>query len=204
MSGILHVFAPRFCRVSNFDMLFPMIGFISLIDEITFMLINSRHFCPRSITMHLYSCVTLIVLYCTSIVHARRGYRKGCTFVSQLIKTTFDCSPQVYFRVDNGGGVIVAKHGFSSVELCDGRWHKIKARKFDNNVWLQVDGAEYSKAVGKPSSTVTNVNNALYVGGLPGKQILCERLYHTLIAAAPPPLPPPPPTTTTTTTTIRY
>ena len=35
--------------IANFDMLFLVIGFISLVDEIQFMLISSRHICIRSI-----------------------------------------------------------------------------------------------------------------------------------------------------------
>ena len=35
--------------VTNFDTLFLVIGFISLVDEIQFMLISSRHICLRSI-----------------------------------------------------------------------------------------------------------------------------------------------------------
>ena len=35
--------------VTNFDMLFLVMGFISLVDEIQFMLISSRHICTRSI-----------------------------------------------------------------------------------------------------------------------------------------------------------
>ena len=34
--------------VTNFDMLFLVMGFISLLDEIQFMLISSRHICIRS------------------------------------------------------------------------------------------------------------------------------------------------------------
>ena len=37
--------------VTNFDMLFLVMGFISLIDEIQFMLISSRHICIRSIVL---------------------------------------------------------------------------------------------------------------------------------------------------------
>ena len=34
--------------ITNFDMLFLVMGFISLVDEIQFMLISSRHICIRS------------------------------------------------------------------------------------------------------------------------------------------------------------
>ena len=35
--------------ITNFDMLFLVMRFISLVDEIQFMLISSRHICIRSI-----------------------------------------------------------------------------------------------------------------------------------------------------------
>ena len=47
--------------VTNFDMLFLVMGFISLVDEIQFMLISNRHICIGSIVSemlvldHLYS-----------------------------------------------------------------------------------------------------------------------------------------------------
>ena len=37
--------------ITNFDMLFLVMGFISLVDEIQFMLISSRHICIRSIQL---------------------------------------------------------------------------------------------------------------------------------------------------------
>ena len=40
--------------VTNFDMLFLVMGFISLVDEIQFMLISSHHICIRSI---LFKCM---------------------------------------------------------------------------------------------------------------------------------------------------
>ena len=38
--------------ITNFDMLFLVMGFISLVDEIEFMLISSRHICIRSICLN--------------------------------------------------------------------------------------------------------------------------------------------------------
>ena len=35
--------------ITNFNMLFLVMGFVSLVDEIQFMLISSRHICIRSI-----------------------------------------------------------------------------------------------------------------------------------------------------------
>ena len=40
-------------KLTNFDMLFLVMGFISLVDEIQFMLISSRHICIRS-TLYQY------------------------------------------------------------------------------------------------------------------------------------------------------
>ena len=42
--------ALKFGCITNFDMLFLVMGFISLVDEIQFMLISSRHICIRSIS----------------------------------------------------------------------------------------------------------------------------------------------------------
>ena len=41
--------------VTNFNMLFLVMGFISLVDEIQFMLISSRHICIRSMTAHIFA-----------------------------------------------------------------------------------------------------------------------------------------------------
>ena len=57
-SGVLNVYhfacvwptALKLGSITNFDMLFLVMGFISLVDEIQFMLISSRHICIRSIT----------------------------------------------------------------------------------------------------------------------------------------------------------
>ena len=43
--------------VTNFDMLFLVMGFISLVNEIQFMLISSRHICIRS--MYITICCLL-------------------------------------------------------------------------------------------------------------------------------------------------
>ena len=52
MSAIPRVFWPTALKlgwITNFDMLFLVMEFISLVDEIQFMLISSRHICIRSI-----------------------------------------------------------------------------------------------------------------------------------------------------------
>ena len=46
--------------ITNFDMLFLVMGFISLVDEIQFMLISSHHICMR------YRCMTLHLLTLTT------------------------------------------------------------------------------------------------------------------------------------------
>ena len=45
--------------ITNFDMLFLMMGFISLVDEIQFMLINSHHICIRSMAEMIKVCFLL-------------------------------------------------------------------------------------------------------------------------------------------------
>ena len=41
--------ALKFGCITNFDTLFLVMGFISLVDEIQFVLISSRHICIRTI-----------------------------------------------------------------------------------------------------------------------------------------------------------
>ena len=48
--------------VTNFSTLFLVMGFISLIDEIQFMLISSRHICVRSIYIFLL-CLWFLFLF---------------------------------------------------------------------------------------------------------------------------------------------
>ena len=55
MSGIPRVWptALKLGCVTNFDMLILVMGFISLADEIQFMLISSRYICIRSTTVKI-------------------------------------------------------------------------------------------------------------------------------------------------------
>ena len=44
--------------ITNFDMLFHVIGFISLVDEIQFMLFSSRHICIKSLSKYFWTANT--------------------------------------------------------------------------------------------------------------------------------------------------
>ena len=59
MSTISRVFGPQLCNLAavftNFDMLYFVMGFISLLDEIQFVFINSHHICIRCVTQFLVS-----------------------------------------------------------------------------------------------------------------------------------------------------
>ena len=57
-------------RITNFDMLFLVMGFVSLVDEIQFMLINSRHICIRSIALP----IKLSAIFLISSVSAKIYY----------------------------------------------------------------------------------------------------------------------------------
>ena len=68
MCTISHVFGQQLLNLAtNFDMLFLMIGFISLVNEIQFMLISSHHICIRSVgiwTPQAISCTFLLSRTC--------------------------------------------------------------------------------------------------------------------------------------------
>ena len=59
MSTISRVFGPQLWNLAASLMLTCslMMGFISLVDEIQFMLISSRHICIRFIYTHSFACI---------------------------------------------------------------------------------------------------------------------------------------------------
>ena len=59
-SGFSNVYIPRVWLtalklgcITNFDMLFLVMGFVSLVDEMQFMLISNRHICIRFIRLSI-------------------------------------------------------------------------------------------------------------------------------------------------------
>ncbi|XP_061614328.1 laminin subunit alpha-1 isoform X2 [Phyllopteryx taeniolatus] len=72
---------------------------------------------------------------------------------------------QVVFNVNNGAGrVWVAS---ASPVLCDGRWHRLLARKTKHTLSLSIDGRSNSISNPYPQSTSAETNNPVYVGGYP-------------------------------------
>lgn len=67
--------------------------------------------------------------------------------------------------------------------LCDGRWHRLVARKSKHTLSLSVDGRSDSIANPYPQSTSAETNNPVFVGGYPGELYtrtrLCKILWKT-------------------------
>ncbi|XP_029282402.1 laminin subunit alpha-1-like, partial [Cottoperca gobio] len=72
---------------------------------------------------------------------------------------------QVVFNVNNGAGR-VSVHSIDQM-LCDGRWHRLLARKTKHTLSLSVDKRSYSTPNPYPQSTSAETNNPVYVGGFP-------------------------------------
>ncbi|KAM4543486.1 laminin subunit alpha-1 [Fundulus diaphanus] len=72
---------------------------------------------------------------------------------------------QVVFNVNNGAGRVSARSG--GPMLCDGRWHRLLARKTKHALTLSIDGTEYNTPNPYPQSTSAETNNPVYLGGYP-------------------------------------
>ncbi|XP_077592476.1 laminin subunit alpha-1 [Stigmatopora nigra] len=72
---------------------------------------------------------------------------------------------QVVFNVNNGAGRVAVASGGPA--LCDGRWHRLLARKTKHSLTLSVDGRRHSVPNPYPQSTSAETNNPVYVGGYP-------------------------------------
>uniref|UniRef100_A0A3Q2XNK0 Laminin G domain-containing protein n=1 Tax=Hippocampus comes TaxID=109280 RepID=A0A3Q2XNK0_HIPCM len=72
---------------------------------------------------------------------------------------------QVVFNVNNGAGRVRVASGGPA--LCDGRWHRLLARKTKHALSLNVDGRSDSIANPYPQSTSAETNNPVFVGGYP-------------------------------------
>ncbi|XP_047423850.1 laminin subunit alpha-1 [Mugil cephalus] len=72
---------------------------------------------------------------------------------------------QATFTVNNGAGrVSVVSAGQM---LCDGRWHRLLARKTKHTLSLSIDGRSYTTANPYPQSTSAETNNPVFLGGYP-------------------------------------
>ncbi|XP_059205207.1 laminin subunit alpha-1 [Centropristis striata] len=72
---------------------------------------------------------------------------------------------QVVFNVNNGAGRVSVRS--IGRLLCDGRWHRLLARKTKHSLSLVVDGRSYATANPYPQSTSAETNNPVYLGGFP-------------------------------------
>ncbi|XP_029698573.1 laminin subunit alpha-1 isoform X2 [Takifugu rubripes] len=72
---------------------------------------------------------------------------------------------QVVFNVNNGAGRVTVRS--VGPMLCDGRWHRVLARKTKHSLNLQVDGRSYITPNPYPQSTSAETKNPVYLGGYP-------------------------------------
>lgn len=87
-------------------------------------------------------------------------------------------SPKVVFNVNNGAGRVSVRS--MGQLLCDGRWHRLLARKTKHALSLSVDGRSYTTPNPYPQSTSAETNNPVYLGGYPGEQ-QHQRFFQTEI-----------------------
>lgn len=73
------------------------------------------------------------------------------------------------FHVDNGAGRFTAVYDAGSPgHMCDGRWHKVTAKKIKNRLELVVDGNQVDAQSPNAASTSADTNDPVFVGGFPG------------------------------------
>ena len=85
---------------------------------------------------------------------------------------------QIVFAVDMGDNrTFTVKQSFpSAYQLCDNRWHSVKASYVENALTLKVDGLDEQYGF-SPNGHVkeTKTRNPLFIGGLPGNLlVLCD------------------------------
>lgn len=74
------------------------------------------------------------------------------------------------FHVDNGAGRFTAVYDTGIPgHLCDGKWHKVVAKKIKHRVELTVDGNQVEAQSPNPASTSADTNDPVFVGGFPGQ-----------------------------------
>ena len=95
--------------VTNLDMLFLVLGFISLVDEIQFMLISSRHICIRSISRqrsgvhevaHLSGQRSKRVFFSSSDVNECVSGHHSCHHGCVNVPGSYICACDKGFRLD--------------------------------------------------------------------------------------------------------
>ncbi|XP_063120707.1 laminin subunit alpha-2 isoform X6 [Rattus norvegicus] len=75
---------------------------------------------------------------------------------------------KLMFHVDNGAGRFTAVYDAGSPgHMCDGRWHKVTAKKIKNRLELVVDGNQVDAQSPNAASTSADTNDPVFVGGFP-------------------------------------
>ncbi|XP_078253630.1 laminin subunit alpha-1 isoform X4 [Rhinoraja longicauda] len=75
---------------------------------------------------------------------------------------------KVLFHVNNGAGRITAKYEPKDAsQLCNGKWHKLRANKSKHRLALTVDGVTVQADNPYIHSTSAETNDPIYVGGYP-------------------------------------
>uniref|UniRef100_A0A8D3CIM4 Laminin, alpha 1 n=1 Tax=Scophthalmus maximus TaxID=52904 RepID=A0A8D3CIM4_SCOMX len=85
---------------------------------------------------------------------------------------------QVVFNVNNGAGRVSVRS--TGQVLCDGRWHRLQARKTKHTLSLSVDGRTFTTPNPYPQSTSAETNNPVYLGGYPGNLSLSDSSQNCL------------------------
>lgn len=72
--------------------------------------------------------------------------------------------------------------------LCDGRWHRLLARKTKHSLSLKVDGRSYTTNNPYPQSTSAETKDPVYLGGYPGEHLSVRTLtfISTHLSLSPP------------------
>uniref|UniRef100_UPI00398EB503 laminin subunit alpha-1 n=1 Tax=Pristiophorus japonicus TaxID=55135 RepID=UPI00398EB503 len=75
---------------------------------------------------------------------------------------------KVLFHVNNGAGRITARYEPKDLsQLCDGKWHKLRANKSKHRIALTVDGVTVQVDNPYTHSNSADTNDPIYVGGYP-------------------------------------
>ncbi|XP_028622252.1 laminin subunit alpha-2 [Grammomys surdaster] len=76
---------------------------------------------------------------------------------------------KLMFHVDNGAGRFTAVYDAGIPgHMCNGRWHKVTAKKIKNRLELVVDGNQVDAQSPNSASTSADTNDPVFIGGFPG------------------------------------
>ncbi|XP_055492345.1 laminin subunit alpha-2 [Leucoraja erinacea] len=76
---------------------------------------------------------------------------------------------KIFVRNDNGAGLFTAVYEpLQFNELCRGQWHKVVVNKIKHVLELTVDGNKVESRSASVTSTATDTNDPVFIGGYPG------------------------------------